>query len=140
MNSRIYTGLIALLVVTGIACSSRPAEDRELISKVPLINLLSDPEKIIDEKISTTGFLEVAGSLNLYLTRDHANIFDNSMAVMVHDTSDGASLSQSPCVGKYVSLEGTLTIIDEFRTHAIRDTQRVIDMESGRICWTLDHN
>lgn len=110
------------------------ATDR-LIS-VSLVRLLVDPEEFIGQRVAAIGYLAFGGSLRLFLTKDHSEVFDITSSIRVADDTEDASLSQSSCLDHYVYLEGTLFVVEG--ALAVVDIERVLQSDDIVTCWARD--
>ena len=103
-----------------------------------LVQLLVDPDEFIGQRVVVAGYLTYGASgLNLFLTKDHSEIFDFASSVRVADDSEDASLSQSTCLDHYVELEGTARELED-EPLVLVDIQRAIQLDDNVICWTRD--
>lgn len=110
-------------------------ESREDVYYVPLVGLLTNPERFDGSLVRAMGFLKYDGQLRLYLTRDHAEIGDRQSSVVVVDTTDDASLTESSCALKYVSVTARFRRFPD-RSFGLIDVHDVFDRDSQEQCWS----
>jgi hypothetical protein len=123
--------LAAILVNGSIAAADR-------LIPVSLVQLLVAPDEFIGQSVVVTGYLTYGASgLNLFLTKDHSEVFDLASSVRVLDDSEDASLSQSTCLDHYVELEGTALELEDVAL-ALGDIQRARQLDDIVICWMRD--
>lgn len=128
--------LIAWLLTSGATGQLTERSDRLTIAS--MVQLLAHPENYAGKRVLVSGYLSFGSAgLFLYLTKDHDEIFDYASSLNVLDDTDGATLSQSDCLGHYVTLEGTVRT-SEGISWVIADVERVIDLQNRIKCWTRE--
>lgn len=104
-----FIALVLVSVTALVACS----QDSESVAIVPLAMLVANPDKILENRVRTVGYIGVEEN-RLYLTKDHYLALDHSSGIPLYLTIEQAEiLDASQCRGKYLSVEGMFDLIDE---------------------------
>jgi len=136
-------GVITVILASLIASCDAVSDDDDLVL-VSLVQLLATPEKFEGKQIRVVGFLQSAGQLRLFLTRDHALALDDWSSVRVHDDTPGGSLILSDCPGHYVTITGKFDrdkgspqalINTGIILRAIIRVDDVLRMDTVETCW-----
>jgi hypothetical protein len=137
--------LVMFLMLLALWPSESPAgsskDDAEEIG-VSLVRLLALPEHYDGALVDVTGYLDDRGLL--FLTEDHAEVFDIETAIrFVDPTKDGEILQH--CVGSYARIVGTFGIRKEGPVrkgdpsfYIISRLRRVTTIKKGpesTVCW-----
>jgi len=120
----------ALLAIAPPAFST----ERKAFS-VSLINLLAKPDQYEKEFVRVIGYLGSGPNLHLYLTRDHARVFDYSSSIEINDTTLGGTLTQSPCAGSFVRVTGVFGKLYG-GLPGIVDVEEVDNLDKQEMCWS----
>jgi hypothetical protein len=127
--------IVRALIVVGAMIITAPAlSDRRNEITVSLIQLLVTPDKYDQKFVWVIGYLESGPNLNLYLTKDHARVFDHASSIGVHDTTVGGTLTSSSCVGSFVRVRGVFGKLEGLFP-AIVDVEEVENLEGRGSCW-----
>ena len=102
---------------------------------VSLVRLLATPHQFEKKFIWVIGYLDSGPNLHLYLTRDHARVFDYQSSIEVNDTTTGGTLTQSPCVGSFVRVKGVFGKLHGLLP-AIVNVEEVENLDSQETCWS----
>ena len=106
---------------------------------VSLVQLLVTPEKYDGKDITVIGYLKHTITLQLYLTRDHANMLDKRSSITILDNTSDGSLLQSSCAPSYVQIRGTFKRI-KYSMYVIYDVKEVLQMDNLKICYNRNIN
>lgn len=99
-----------------------------------LINLIIN-NKIYDNNIIIVkGYLQYDTALYLYLTRDHALIFDHENAVLVEALENIEKFAKSDCIDAYVMLSDALVRYDRIRDKPILYPNKIYNIEENKTC------
>lgn len=139
---RMYRRLLAVLLAAGscAACAARgPA--------VPsLVQLLTDPGAFEGQEVVVHGYLASTTDSALFLTEEHARMFDHASSISVLDTTEDGYITQT-CDGFHALVEGTLRKRSDAplvvgpsgisRRYEITDVTRILIHRGERLetCW-----
>jgi hypothetical protein len=131
LRTSIAVCLFSVLYLT--ACSARPSNAEEPADVVvSMVGLLTNPEKAEGQVVQVAGYLQHDAGLQLYLTRDHAEIADAMSSIRVQ--MPDASIVH--CAGAYAIVVGRFGR-SEFGGFEILETWRVSRFEPElKRCWT----
>ena len=101
---------------------------------VSLVELISNSQQYVSQKIITTGFLRHRLNWYLFLTADHARISDFESAIRVSETDNG-DIYMSGCGGSYVSIVGTFSESFDPGKYIIVDVVAILDPIKREVCW-----
>jgi hypothetical protein len=134
-NKVFFWNIVRALIVVGVMIITAPAVSNQKNEiTVSLIQLLATPDKFDQKFVWVVGYLERGPNLNLYLTKDHARVFDHASSIGVHDTTVGGTLTLSSCVGNFVRVRGVFGKLEGLFP-AIVDVEEVENLESHGSCW-----
>jgi len=120
----------ALLVIASPVLSTERDE-----FAVSLVRLLAAPDQFEKKFVWVIGYLDSGPNLHLYLTRDHARVFDYQSSIEVNDKSVGGTLTQSSCVGSFVRVKGEFGKLHGLLP-AIVEVEEVENLDSQETCWS----
>lgn len=129
-----------------VACSDSVSADgpAEAIGRervVSLVELLVNPQAFEGSRINVQGFFDRKGEL--FITRDHAEMFDFSSAIMVEDQAPDGYVTYH-CADSYARLEGTFRRKEgpsgqgtDSNSFVIAELTRVLTLRDGvlEVCW-----
>lgn len=124
--------LVAVLLLTPVG--SPLAVERDEVYYAPLLGLLTTPERFEGRALRVMGFLKFNGELRIYLTRDHAEISDRQSSIVVVDTTDDASLTESTCPSNYVSVTGEFKRFPD-GSFGLINIREVVNRSDLDACW-----
>lgn len=124
--------LLGWVVISLSAASFADSEERS----VSLFTLIGNAEHYVDKKIRTAGFLIKKGNIHLFVTEDHAVIYDYQSSIAVSDADDG-SIYDSQCFDRYVFLSGTVVETIDTDEYALVDIEYIYDPKVRSPCWTM---
>jgi hypothetical protein len=123
-----------MLLAISMAGAEELDQDNRM-TVVSIVQVLVQATDFADRRVRVTGYLVYTGAgLNLFLTKDHSDVFDLASSLRVLDDTKDASLSQSRCLDRYVSVEGRIRKFEGI-AWVIADVERVRDLEQRRTCW-----
>lgn len=101
-----------------------------------VIDLLTFPERYEGRVIRIKGFLDTSSGINLFFTRDHAQIRDFESSIQVSDDEE-LCIVQSLCGGQYVELVGTFVGRNKIE-HSIVEVSRIRKVADQEYCYEKD--
>jgi len=137
-------GLVQMVLV---ACSDSVSADRAAIGRerrVSLVELIVNPQALEGSRVKVQGFLDRKGEL--FVTRDHAEMFDFSSAIMIEDQTPDGYITYH-CSDSYALLEGTFRRQagpsgqgTDSNSFVIAELTRVLTLRDGvlKVCWPLE--
>ena len=127
---------IKILIIVSIVSSLAYAHASDVYS-VALARLLVDRSEFVGKRIVVTGYLARTTHLGIFLTRDHAEVYDWASSIAVSDDTSpkGRPISDSTCVSSYVKIVATL-FEDEQRYPMLIRVEKVSQPSLKRDCWT----
>jgi hypothetical protein len=143
--TRVWLVLLVLLIVSGSSApsASEPAAAEEI--GVSLVRLLATPARYEGAVIDVTGYLDERGLL--FLTKDHAEVFDLETAIRFADPTKEGHILQH-CVGTYARVVGTFgrrkdgpVREDDPSFYVLDRLRRVTTIKKGletSTCWQAD--
>jgi hypothetical protein len=139
-------GLVHIILVAFVdsVSAKQPAEAiaRERLSS--LVELIVNPQAFEGSKVIVQGFFDRKGKL--FITRDHAQMFDFSSSIMVADPTPDGYITYN-CADAYARLEGTFRRQagpsgrgTDSNSFVIAELTRVLTLRDGvlQICWPLE--
>ena len=134
-NQEFIRNLVRALIVISALILAAPAHSSQRNEMpVSLVQLLANPQKYEHRFVWVIGYLERLPNLMLYLTKNHARIFDIASAIDIHDTTAGGELILSTCVSNWVRVRGVFGMLEGVYP-AIVDVEEVVILESHGSCW-----
>ena len=130
-SNRLGVVLLGALLVACIVAYERERARHSYV--VSLINLLTDPQRYIDDRVVVKGYLEDYHGLTLFLTKEHADAGDHLSAVHVSDPTYEGVLTQSSCVGSFAEVRGTFRLYQAIPL--LVDVVRVRKTHEVDPCW-----
>lgn len=100
---------------------------------VSMVNLISEPDRYVDQKLAVIGYFGKYVNMHLFLTEDHATVSDTFSSILVSDTDDG-DLYRSKCLMTYMEITGKFVKVEP-NSYGIVDVERVYDPLKGEVCW-----
>jgi hypothetical protein len=98
-----------------------------------MVNLISEPDRYVDQKLAVIGYFGKYVNMHLFLTEDHATVSDTFSSILVSDTDDG-DLYRSKCLMTYMEITGKFVKVEP-NSYGIVDVERVYDPLKGEVCW-----
>ena len=77
-----------------------------------MVNLISSPDEYSGKLVRVKGYLSADSGLQLYLSEDHAKIWDHASSISVSDPTHDAYMTLN-CQGAYGTVDATLQRISD---------------------------
>lgn len=148
MHSRMALVLVLLFAWSNSsspASAVTPATEADEIG-VSLIRLLAAPARYEGAVVEVTGYLDERGLL--FLTKDHAAVFDIETAIRFADPTQNGEILQH-CTGSYARVVGTFGVRrdgpvrgDDPSFYVLEKVRRVTTVKDGlktTTCWEAKH-
>lgn len=134
LKKRVLLTLIVAFTVVKVAEPSVATSGEQERIAVSLVSLLATPERFEGKFVHVVGYLTSGPALHLYLSKEHAKIFDLPSSIFINDTSPGGTLTQSSCEGRFVRVRGVFGRYEGVQP-AIVEVAQVDDLETHETCW-----
>lgn len=100
---------------------------------VSLIELLTFPDRYVGDVIVVKGYLDVHAGLQLFLTKEHAEMRDYVSSIIISDTDNG-DIVKSKCIGSYAEVKGTVDLQMGI-VLILSNVTKIINPSTAVTCW-----
>lgn len=128
---KVVTWILGALVAN-IAFTPGPAFATTVFEPVSMVELLANRKDYLTKHIVVAGYL--SQGMNLYLTKDHANMHDKWSSIVIGDTPE-MEIWKSKCLNSYVEIRGRLMELEP-RILTLIDIEMIFQASTKSFCWT----
>jgi hypothetical protein len=131
--------IVLLAALAAVSACSGQAERPDTIA-VSVSQLLGDPVRYTGEVVQVHGYLACVGNIELFATREHAQMRDFMSAIVVSDSDDG-SISARCCethaklIGPFTLTEKSERILGPLESVTVLELQEPPSPPKTRQCW-----